>query len=166
MNPEAIGRLRDHAIVYVVNKMPGGGNKKGPRKSNQTDQSATNKSSSEADAIFELMEEGSRTGRRGWNVNVIGKMLELDDEETQDMMRRLRSSIQVSAGLDPEPTLEGLKEAAARTPTGNENLARGSGDRDRTRTTETRGNGERERWNNRSKKKRRKRWTDRLFNQK
>ena len=39
----------------------------------------------------------------------MGKMLELDDDETQDMMRRLRSSIQVSAGTDREQALEGLK---------------------------------------------------------
>ena len=29
MNPEAVGRLRDNAIVHVVNKMPGEGKKKG-----------------------------------------------------------------------------------------------------------------------------------------
>ena len=54
------------------------------------------------------MEKDSRIGRRGWNEGVIGKRLELDDDETQDTMR-LRSSIQVSAGRDPEPALEGLK---------------------------------------------------------
>ena len=109
LNPEAFARMRDNATVHVVNKMPVGGKKKGPRKSNQTDQSVTDRSSSEADVIPELMEEDSRNWRRGWNENVNGKMLELDDEETQDTMRRLRSSIQVSAGMDPEPALEGLK---------------------------------------------------------
>ena len=64
-------------------------------------------SSSEADVFFELMEKDCRIGRRGWNEGVIGKMLELDDDETQDMMRRLRSRIQVSVA-DLEPAVEGL----------------------------------------------------------
>ena len=73
----------------------------------QSDQSATDKSSSEADVISDLMEQESRTGRNGWNENVIGRMC--DDDETQDMMRRLRSSMQVSAEIHPKPSLEGLK---------------------------------------------------------
>ena len=106
---EVIGQLRDNAIVHVVKKMPGGGKKKGPRKSSQSDRGAHDKSSSEADVIVGLMEKDCRIGRRGWNEGVVGKMLELDDDETQDMMRRLRSSIQVSVGTDPKLALEGFK---------------------------------------------------------
>ena len=41
MDLEAIGQLRDNAIVHVVNKMPGGGKKRGPRKPSQCDHGAT-----------------------------------------------------------------------------------------------------------------------------
>ena len=64
----------------------------------QSDRGAHDKSSLEADVIVGLMEKDCRIGRRGWNEGEVGKMLELDDDETQDMMRRLRSSIQVSEG--------------------------------------------------------------------
>ena len=55
------------------------------------------------------MDANSKMGRKGWNEGLIGKMLELDDDETADMLRKLRSSIHASTGRDPEPALEGLK---------------------------------------------------------
>ena len=64
------------------------------------------KSTSEADVIFELMVKDFKIGRRGLNEGVIGKMLEVDDDESQDMMRRLRSSIQVSVGQIPNQHLK------------------------------------------------------------
>ena len=45
MDPRGGGQFGDNASVHVVNKMPGGGKKKGPIKSNQNDQGATDKSS-------------------------------------------------------------------------------------------------------------------------
>ena len=108
MDSKAIEQLKDEAIVHVVDKMPGGGKKKSTKKSSPIDQS-TPASSSDADAIFELMDANSKMGRKGWNEGLIGKMLELDDDETADMLRKLRSSIHASTGRDPEPALEGLK---------------------------------------------------------
>ena len=100
--------MKDEAIVHVVDKMPGGGKKKSTKKSSPIDQS-TPASSSDAYAIFELMDANSKMGRKEWNEGLIGKMLELDDDETVDMLRKLRSSIHASTGRDPEPALEGLK---------------------------------------------------------
>ena len=121
------------------------------------------------------------------------KMLELDDDETQDMMRRLRSSIQVSAGTDPEQALEGLKrllherkqsmktlqEEAVRERQRTkrqrqEEMARQAeheekateSEQQRRRQEETVRERERKRENNRSKTRRRVRWNDRLFDQK
>ena len=101
MDLGAIGQLRK---IHVVDK-------KGPRKSSQSqsDQGALDKSSSEADVFFEWMEKGCKTGRTGWVEGLIGKALELDCDAMQDMMRSLRTSIQVSMGTDPEPALEGFK---------------------------------------------------------
>ena len=67
MDPGAIGQLRTTATVHVEDKMAGGGKKKGPRKSSQSqsDQGAPDKSSSEADMFFELMEKSCKTGRTG-----------------------------------------------------------------------------------------------------
>ena len=139
MDLEAIGQLRDNAIVHVVNNMPGGGKKKGPRKSSQSDRGAHDKSSLEADVNVGLMEKDCRIGRRGWNEGVIGKMLEQDDDETQDMMRRLRSSIQVSVGDGSQTSTSRIQEAAARTQTSNEDSGRRGGESDRTTATETGG---------------------------
>ena len=113
------------------------------RKSGQSDQSAPDKSSSEADVFFELMEKGCRTGRTGWDEGVIGKVL---------MMRSLRTSIQVSMETDPEPVLgferllheckqamKAQKEGGARDRTATET----GGDDERERTAEARQGGER-----------------------
>ena len=67
------------------------------------------KSTSEADVIFELMEKDCKIGRRCLNEGVIGKMLELDDDESQDMMRRLRSSNPGVCWADPKQALAGLE---------------------------------------------------------
>ena len=66
VRPEAIGRLKDHAIVQVVDKMTGGGKKKNQRKSNQTQSDQSGSSSSEANVFYELMEKNFGTGE-GWN---------------------------------------------------------------------------------------------------
>ena len=102
MDLGAMGQLRNNAIVHVVDKMPGGGKTNGPRKSSQSDQGAPDMSSSAADVVFDLMEKGYRSGRIGWDEGLIGKVLKLDDDAMQDMMRSLRTSIQVSMGTDPE----------------------------------------------------------------
>ena len=134
--------------------MSGGGKKKGPRKSSQNDQGAPDKNLSEADVIFELMDNGSRIGRRGWNEGVMGKMLELDDDETQDMVRRLRSSILVSAGTDREQALEGLKrllhERKQSMKTLQEDSARRGGERDRGANDK-----DRRKWRDKQNKKKR-----------
>ena len=71
MSPESIDRLRDNAIVHVVKKVPGGGKKKDRRKATQSDQSSTDNSSSEADMVFAFMEKDAKSGRNGWNENLI-----------------------------------------------------------------------------------------------
>ena len=43
----------------------------------QSDQEAPDKSSSEADMFFELMEESCKTGRTGWDEGLIGQVSEI-----------------------------------------------------------------------------------------
>ena len=109
MSPEVVDRLRDDAIVHVVNKMPGGGNKKSS-KENKPDWSERNRQELlRGGCDFEILESDSRTGRRGWHENLIKRVMELEDEDTEDTNRKLKSSIQAPAGTDPEPALEGLR---------------------------------------------------------
>ena len=79
-------RRSDGSIVQVTSRTRGGGKKKGPRKTNQTEQSSTNKSSPEADMAFELV-----TG--GLNDNLIKKMMDINDEATEHMTRTIQDSI-------------------------------------------------------------------------
>ena len=88
VSPAAIGHLRNHAIVHVLDKLTGGGKKKNQWKTNQT-QSGQSGSSSEADMFYELMEKSCRTGE-GWNDNLFQAMLKMDDDTTQKMIDKMR----------------------------------------------------------------------------
>ena len=112
---EEIDRLKDNTVVHVVNKMPGGGKRKDRKKMSQTYQSSTDKSSSEVDMAFAIMGADSKSGRNGWNENLIQKMMGLNDEAMEDMMEKLKSSIRMSTDGGPESglaesALEGLKK--------------------------------------------------------
>ena len=73
--------------------MPEGGKKKASKKAEQSDQSATDRSSSEVDAAYELMETIVQTGQGGWLEGCIRKMLEMDGEEAEDFMRKMSSNV-------------------------------------------------------------------------
>ena len=94
-----------------------------------------------SDKFFELMEKSCETGKMGWYEDLIGQVLKFDDDTMQDMMKKLRSGIQVSTETDPELALEGSNTG---TQASNEGSARRGGAQDRT-TTEAGGNNERER---------------------
>ena len=102
MKPKRIDQLRSNAVVHVVNKMPGGGRKKDRRKTTQADQNSTEKSSSEVDMAFAVMEADSRSGGNGWNENLIQKMMELDHEAIEDIMEKLKNRIKIPMEAGPE----------------------------------------------------------------
>ena len=114
LNSERISQLKDNTIVHVVNKLSGGGKRKDRKKAIQMDQSSTDKSSSEIDTAFAMREAYSKSGRNGWNEDLIQKMMGLDDEAMEDMMKKFKRSIRTStdcgleSGID-ESTLEGLR---------------------------------------------------------
>ena len=111
--------VRDGSTVQIVRrlrgggrnkgKMLGGGKKKTPKKAEHSDQSTTEKSSSEVDAAFEMFERCSRTGIGGWSAKMTKAMLGMDDEQTEEMLMRLRSGFQEEVGNDPEPMIEGIR---------------------------------------------------------
>ena len=85
-----------------------GGKKKTPKKAEQSDQSMREKCSSEVDAAFEMFERCSRTGIGGWSAKMTEAMLVMDDEQTEEMLIRLRSGFPEEVGNDPEPMIEGI----------------------------------------------------------
>ena len=106
-----VDRLKDGAMIQLVDRMRGGGkNKKKMTKKmvEESEQSATDKSSMEADAVFEMLDRCSRTGVGGWSVEMMEAMSEMDDEQTEKMLKMLRSSFPEEVGDDPEPVVNGF----------------------------------------------------------
>ena len=79
----------------------GGKKKKTSKKVEQSDQSTTDKSSSEVDVDFEMMKKCSRTGMGRWNATMTETILEMDDEQTEEMMKRMRPAIWDEMAIDP-----------------------------------------------------------------
>ena len=105
--------LKDGAMIQLVDRMPGGGkNKKKTTKKmvEESEQSATDKSSTEADAVFEMFDRCSRTGVGGWSVEMMEAMSEMDDEQTEKMLKMLRSSFSEEVGDDPEAVVNGFRK--------------------------------------------------------
>ena len=108
-SPGATDRLRNNTSVHVVDNMSGGGKKKKTsKKVEQSDQSTTDKSSSEVDVAFGMMEKCSPTGTGGWSAKMTETMLEMDDEQTEEIMKKMRPAIREEMGIDPEPVIEGM----------------------------------------------------------
>ena len=72
----------------------------------QSDQSTTEKSSP-GDVVFETIDGCSRTA--GWSAEMTEAMIGMDDEQTERMLRMLRSSFPEEVGEDPEPVIEGMR---------------------------------------------------------
>ena len=108
VSPRAIGHLRNHAIVHVVDKLTGGGKKKNQRKANQTQSDQSGSSSSEADMFCALMEKSCRTGE-GWNDDLYQAMLKMDDDTIQRMMDKMRCILEVDTVRNPVPAFDSFK---------------------------------------------------------
>ena len=70
--------------------MTGERKKKSPKKAEQDDQNTKEKNLPEADVVADMLDRGSRTGVRAWSTEV---MLGMDDEQTERMLRMLRSNV-------------------------------------------------------------------------
>ena len=93
-----VDRLRDGAMIQLVNRMPGGGkNKKkmAKRMMEESERSVTDKSLTEAGAVFEM-----------FGAEMTDAMLEMSDEKTEEMLKRLRSNFPEEVGSDPEPVID------------------------------------------------------------
>ena len=97
-----IDRLRDGAMIQLVNRMPGGGKKKKKKMAKkmmeESERSVTDKSSTEADAVFEM-----------FGAEMTDAMLGMSDDKTEEMLKRMRSNLPEEVGNDPEPVIEEIR---------------------------------------------------------
>ena len=61
----------------------------------------------EADVVADMLDRGSRMGVGEWSTEV---MLGMDDEQTERMLRMLRSNVAEELGGDPEMVIGGIKK--------------------------------------------------------
>ena len=109
-----VDRLKDGAMIRLVDRVPGGGGKNRKKATKkmveESEQSATDKSSAEADAVLEMFDRCSQTGVGGWSVEMMEAMSEMDDEQTEKMLKMLRSSFPEVVGDDPKSVVDGLRK--------------------------------------------------------
>ena len=74
-------------MIQFVDRMLGGGKKKMMKKVEQGDQGATDKSSTEKDAVFEVFDRCSWLGIGGWSAEMTEAMFGMGDEQTERMLR-------------------------------------------------------------------------------
>ena len=63
LTSETVKHLKNHAIVHIVDRLSGGGKKKGQRKQRQAQEDQSGSSLSEADMLFEVMQRSCKTRR-------------------------------------------------------------------------------------------------------
>ena len=59
--------------------------------------------------IAEMLDRGSRMGVGGWSAEMMEAMVGMDDEQTERMLRMIRSSFAEEVGGDPEMMIGGFK---------------------------------------------------------
>ena len=112
--------VRDWSTMQVVrrlraggrnkSKTPGRGKKKSPKRVQQSDQSTKEQSLPEVDVVVEMFDRCSRTGVGGLSAEIMEAMLGMDDEQTERMLRMIRSSFAEVVGGDPEMVIEGIRK--------------------------------------------------------
>ena len=104
--------VREGSTVQVVRRLRGGGSnksktagerkKKSPKKVEQNDQSTKEERLPEMDVVFE--------GVGGLSAEMMEAMLGMDDEQTERMLRMIRSSFAEKVGGDPEMVIGGIRK--------------------------------------------------------
>ena len=111
--------LTDGCTIQVTSRMRGGGRsknktagerkKKSSKKAEQSDQHTTEESTPETNSVFEIFDRCCRTGMVGWSAEMMDAMMGMDDEQTERMMRMLRSSFPEQVVGDPEMAIEDIR---------------------------------------------------------
>ena len=87
MTPETSKHLKNHATVHIVDRLPGGGKKKGQKKQNKGETS-----SSESDALqdmfIELIQKDNGQGK-----NFLQTLMQMDEEAVQETMDKMKQAI-------------------------------------------------------------------------
>ena len=92
LTPKIIEQLESNAFVQVVDRVMGGGKKK-KMNVEESDHSATDKSSTETDAVFEAFDRCSRTGTGGRSAEMTEAMLEMDDEMAEGNVKEVKKQL-------------------------------------------------------------------------
>ena len=131
MTSETIKHLKNHAIVHIVDTLPGGGKKKGQKKQNKGETSSS-ESDTLADMLFELIQKGNHQDN-----NLFQILMQMDEETVQEIMSRMKRAIAVegealglhSSSFEAVRTMDTRKQA--NNPTGGKGTARWSKSRAR-----------------------------------
>ena len=112
--------VTDGCTIQVTSRLRGGGRsknktagekkKKSPKKVEQNDRGTEEKNLTEVDTIAEMLERISRTGVGGWSAEMMEATVGMDDEQTERMLRMLRSNFTEEVGGDPEMMIGGMKK--------------------------------------------------------
>ena len=112
--------VTDGCTIQVTSRFRGGGRsknktagekkKKSPKKVEQKDRSTEEKNLPEVDTIAEMLERSFRTGAGGWSAEMLEAMMGMDDEQTERMLKMLRSHVSEELGCDPEMVIGGMKK--------------------------------------------------------
>ena len=78
---------KNHAIVHIVDRLPGGGKKKGQKKQNK-DETSSSESDAFADMFLELIQKDNRQGN-----NFLQALMQMDEEAVQETMDKMKQAI-------------------------------------------------------------------------
>ena len=100
VTPETIKQLKNHAVVHVVDRLQGGGKKKGQKKQDKGETSSS-ESDAFADMFLELIRKDSRQGNSFFQT-----LMQLDEgvaQETIDVMKQAIAAESESFGIRDLP---------------------------------------------------------------
>ena len=89
VTPGTIKQLKNHAIVHIVDRLPGGGKKKGQKKQNK-DETRSSESDALQDMFIEMIQKDNGQGN-----NFFRTLMQMDEEAIQEIMDRMKQLVAV-----------------------------------------------------------------------
>ena len=93
LTSEAIKPVKNHANFRAVEKLPGGGKKKGQNRQSQAHQDKSETRSAESDMFFEMIQKGGHKGD-----DVFQTLMQMDEGTVQEIMSRMKRAVAVEGG--------------------------------------------------------------------
>ena len=85
MTPRSIKQLKNHTIVRIVDRMMGGGKKKGQKRQDKKETTSFSESDALQDTFLNFMKEDDDKGN-----SVFRTMMQLDDEMAQEALSKMK----------------------------------------------------------------------------